>query len=271
MSTEQRTINGKPFTQALQELKAPFPYLILDLGNNEALEEEQVYERLDEVLGLNYSFVLTMQPKLETIDQHKHTISCAGFIEIRDDDGLFVARRTQAGGNDVTLRKGTIDPLDMSSDYKKAVTDCFKKVAKSFGVRAKLAEGGQVYKASESPSKKKNAKPEPATNQKKDNKKAGPEGSKPKDSKTEDPNAVNFKLLSKPSSDSKRMKFEVDDGKGNTGELVLWNNTKPKINPEIVQRLNSLEPGVTLMATIKEGEPYHDKRQFYVENILKIA
>jgi len=281
MSSERRTINGKPISDVLTNLKQPFPYLVQDMAGNPALDEEQVYNRLDSVCGLNWSFVLTMQPKIEKLCEKKHTVVCAGFIEIRDDDGQLVCRRGQTGGADVIIPK--TEPKDLSSDFKSAVTDCFKKCAKTFGLRPVLAPGGKTYKNSDEAAKEgynasttntpdatgkvqsnSSAKDAPAA--------AGKEtpAENPQQAKTAD-GAVRYKVTRKGVKDNKKLKLDVVDENGTTGQLVFWNNVQAKIEPELMQKINNAEPGLVLTVTCNEGQAYKNVRQFYVESVLKIA
>lgn len=290
MSSEKttRTINGKSFAEVLNAIKQPFPYLVQDMAGHYALDEEQVYNRLDEVCGLNWSFVFTQQPKIETIGEKKHTVNCSGLIEILDDDGQLVCRRGQSGGSDVIVIKDTTNPKDLSNDYKSAGTDCFKKCAKSYGIRPVLVPGGNVYKNTEEAAKDinkastANAPKHPEkgkgtgnntsgsadkgpSNETGNNNSAGGKESTPTSSD------MQFKVTKQCVRDNKKVKFAVLTSKGEPGELVFWNSIQNKIDSGIMQKINNAEPGMLITADIKEGEAYRGKRQFFVEKVLNIA
>lgn len=257
----KRTINCKTFDECMILLKKPFNYLVEDFAGHPCLSEHQVRERLDNVFGLNYSFVLTKQPNIETIDNIRYTISCTAYLEVRDDNGNFICRRSQAGGTDVVIPSQKTSPMDLSNDDKKAVTDCFKKCAKLFGVRASLLAGGKVYHRGEVfPEENEDAAdPIPPVN-KDDNisTKETPIGE-----------VKVFQLKSAAITDNKKVKFEVVDGEGNAGVLVIWNNKKGKLSPDISKKLATFAPGMRLEVDFKEAPEFKGKRQFVVENILK--
>lgn len=195
-----RLINGKTKEEVINELKRPFtkdqikynhsdqPYVPIDL----------VEERLDSVLGLNWSFKL-MEPikvlplkEINNDGEMKNTINLlgCGILEIWDDDGNLISSRASGNGTEaITLKSGFYK--DISTDYNSAVSYILSKAAKRFGVARTLD-----IKSSSNPA----------------------DGSDSAQIKI-------VELLSKGSENSKMFRFNVRDNLNRDAHMIIWKDS----------------------------------------------
>lgn len=142
----ERTINGKSMKAVLEELKKPFEECVITQKGQSApqyitITKEWYDERLDEVLGLNYNFVITGKPWAEIIGSMRY-ISVQGYISIIDDVGVEVVSRHAIGTANVIITNAELEdngieestPVSYPNAYKTALADLKKKCAKELGV-----------------------------------------------------------------------------------------------------------------------------------------
>jgi len=129
---KERTINGKSFSQVIQELSEKFDQTTTDYIGNVALDIVDVEDRLSNVLGLNFS-VETSSSSLENIFSDSYVLFNA-IITIFDDEGNIVCKRTHVGGRRVSISTKTGKAVEFVNDYKTAFQSAVKKAAKSIGV-----------------------------------------------------------------------------------------------------------------------------------------
>lgn len=250
-----RTINGKSFETVLQELKEPFEYVWLDYNQHKYIPTTEIEKRLEDVLGLNWTFELIDKPEFVRIQEANSKaetikIVCTGCISIFDDNGNLVAKRTQGGGADVIFLKENGKIKDLSSDYKSAITDAEKKCAKAFGV-------GRYLDDKKNDEKKQPYKPDNNTGKGTTTNlpKTGGKGATTNPPKTEGKNTssnssgtttnnaekvVQLKLLSKGKSNTRGLNFAVVDKDGRKGTMIIWKNVELYNNQLKIQKLNNL-------------------------------
>jgi hypothetical protein len=131
-----KTINGKEYTQVLEELKEPFDSAlikILEVSKKPYLPIHVIKERMDQVLGVfGYDFTLSELQIVNSGDEQ--SIIGIGNLQLRNDEGEVVAIRSSSGGCVITKLKQTSKPVKVSNDAESAANDIFKRCAKLFGV-----------------------------------------------------------------------------------------------------------------------------------------
>lgn len=241
-----RTINGKSPADVLKELSVPFEF-VREKETNYYVPSCMIQERLDEVLGLNWSFEPTSKPELTELDQ-KHYFLCDGQISIFDDEGNLFARRSQSGGVEVIIIKGSGKVKNLVDSKKAAVSSCFKKCAEMFGVGRNIAldtNNDKLVKYPVKNSRKNNmnnnhsASGQPGTpDEKKDTKgSSNPKGNE---------NTMSFTVTDKVKITKTFTKVPVKDHvSGKEAVLVFWASFL-KDRPEIKERLSKIEIGEEL-------------------------
>lgn len=153
------TINGKSRAQIQEELCALFDESDFEqhsFTKRHYLPASVIINRLDKVLGLNYSF----EPKELNLWENgsKQNVALIGVITIYDDDGRFVCSRGCGGGHvvicsnsanesenakkdtnveETLLSQSTLkEPVNVANDIEAATKDALKRAAKMFGVGA---------------------------------------------------------------------------------------------------------------------------------------
>ena len=133
---EERTINGKPVSQIVEELATPFPEVKYNTYGFPYVEYETYKERMDMVVGVfNYDYVLS-EKSFTKVGEKSH-ISVIGTLTIHDDVGNVIVTKSAVGGADIILSSGTKEAVKIGNDEKTASHDAFKSCCRMLGVADK--------------------------------------------------------------------------------------------------------------------------------------
>ncbi len=251
-NVRKKTINGKPFSEIQKELHQPFENITTDFRGNDALTIEMVEERLDDVLGFNYSFVLLNEPNLVNIPnlngEPVYFLMGTGVIQVFDDNGQMVCQHTQGGGARITYIDESGAPKDPTNNLQAAISDIKKKCAKNgLGIGRYLTANAK---------KEKNAK-------------RGQQKGKvdrPNNSIAVDESKyVKLKVLSNPTVFRDRIVIMVSNG-ATKCEAVIWDKLTRKLDVEMLGKIHSFTPGETFEA-IYEEKPYEGKMQWRISSL----
>lgn len=256
-----RTINGKTLEEVMRRLKEEFEELITDEKGRPAISYEQLRERLDEVLGLNYSFE-ALNVRLIEVDGKK-AFCGDGLITIKDDDGKIVCKRMHGGGEDIIMAKNGGKSVDLSNDYSRAISTIFKKACKSLSMDDQLQKLRNEDKyVSAQKSKGNNSSKNKSNKNNKDNvrsiddKKAAKEG-----------DMIAQEDYSSSCETSKNFKIKVKkDGK--EGFLLFWKN---QLDEKFIEGIKKIKIGYKFDLSKLEiiEKTYNNELQFHVQ--LKAA
>lgn len=255
MSTN-RTINGKSFKEVQEALKAPFSTVTKSLSGFDALTIEMVEERLDEVLGLNYSFVLTKAPELTNLPSDTGDslffLMGVGEIQVFDDDGNLVARQAQGGGARVIYIDKTGSPKDPTDNLQAAITDIKKKCAKNgLGVGRYLSLDPKSNSAS--PKDKNQRSNNRSQNQ----------------SNNHSINYIQLKVLSNATTFRDRIVYRVSTPDNKKYDAVIWDKVIRKLDDDTSEKVKTFVPGSSFWAEIEE-KLFEGEKQLRV-NSLKVG
>lgn len=263
----KRTINGKPLQQVIKELGEVVDVYGTNYQGHAYLPKDIVDERLDEILGLNYSFELTEKPHLIEMGSKKYFI-CCGIMTIYDDNGDFVAKREAGGGSEIIFPgKGNNDePKDIANDYKSCISSCKVKCAKEFRLGRYLAleakkENLLNYNSEERSDKKKKSNP----------------SSNSTENISSVKQTVKMQLNSKFSSYNSCIKADiVNIDTGEMKKLVIFNKDHEKIGKDIISALTTARIGTRFEAEVVEN--YYQSQneaqyilQKYVKKLQKVG
>jgi stress-induced morphogen len=221
---QNRTINGKNFNEILKELQKPFEKEWFNYEKNSYIPSEHVEQRLDDVLGLNYSFEIVSEPELlqfagkkqtknkQIVDTLIQAYVSIGVISIYDDQGVLVSKRSCGGKKNIITINDLEDTIkDIGNDFKSCITDAFKKCAKAFGV-------GRYLDIKYNKNQGKNISGDNKPDNRGTNNQSQSNDSTANDSTTSE---IKLRLKSKAKSDKKGLTFDVVDGKGRQGTLTV--------------------------------------------------
>jgi|GEM_PF-1313710 len=131
------TINGKTLKQIREELLADFPESVLKENENNHsyyIPCEAYEQRLNDVVGIfNYNCLTTEGNIHRVADRYVSTATT--LIEILDDDGNIVIRKSHPGGTNVIILgqdagKSQGQPKSLKSDVSAAGSESFKNCCK---------------------------------------------------------------------------------------------------------------------------------------------
>lgn len=267
----KRTINGKPFQTVMGELEQEFAKLTTDAKGNLALPIELVEGRMRSVLAFNFSFEPQYQPQVYELGG-KAAIFVVVKISIFDDEGQLVCSRSHGGGADIIISKGSNSPIDMSADYKSAISDAFKKAALSFGVGSYIkmdAKESKYIASDKGSSAKKQGAADKSANTK----------DEPKPQNSGDDN-VSFTVLELPNEklsngSLSRLEVKVKDQDGREGMLIIWDKAIKNADPKVIDAIKSWKMGEekhvkkSYMPIVEKT--YRGMLQFNVNEIKKVS
>ena len=153
-----RTINGKTLQKVLEELAVPLELMGVK-GDQVYYPTYMIRDRFDEVCGLNWSFVMTSEQNLVSLDGESAFVG-TGKIILSDDEGHVVSERSASKGATIKYLKPKKDkkddkdkeemavqepiepvrPLNIGNDSASCTTQIFKKCAEAFGIGKDLAQ-----------------------------------------------------------------------------------------------------------------------------------
>jgi len=271
MEMKVRTINGKTFDEVQKLLDERFELLVKDsTGNFLTPSIEIVEEKLNQILGLNYSFKLTKDPELVTLFGIPSYVG-SGEIQLHDDEGNFVCSRSQGGGTNVVLIdvKDKFDPegnpvkkpKDLSNDYKIAVTDIMKKCAQALGLGLYLL-------------KEKNISMNKYVDTSNFNTDRG-RGQNSRSTDGDQPVSLTgnyFVAAGAGRIAGRAFRLPVKDSSGRMGEFVLWESLFSNLGTGVLACLKNIKTGGTINADVTK-DTSRNSLQFIVTKAesLKIA
>lgn len=131
-----KTINGKPYAEALKALQAPFQeesFSILESFNQTYIPCEEIQNRFDSVLGVfGYDFTCSELQLIQNGSQQNFIV--IGTLTIKNDDGETVVSRSCPGGCTIIYPTNSDTPSKVSNNAETVAKDSFKRCAKMFGV-----------------------------------------------------------------------------------------------------------------------------------------
>lgn len=248
----ERTINGEPLKEVLEELKKPLDLVGKDYEGNFYLPKDLVDEKLDEILGLNYDFEIIGEPKL-IIEGSKKFFVGAGKMTIKDDDGRIVAVRTAGGSSQVIFKKNSTEPKDIGNDFQSCISSIKKKCAKEFGLGRYLSldiskAKCQTYDSNSAPRRSNNG---------------------PNSKNSNEPREVVVTLNSNFSSNKSFYKAEVTTEKGEKRALVIWKDRVADIGEPKVRKTTKYAPNTQLKIKAIESQ-YKDEKQYILIDIIGV-
>lgn len=272
----ERLINGKPFATVRKELEAPFTHLVNDgTGKYLSVSIEQVEERLNSVLGFNYSFVPVGELKLNNING-RYSLTGLGIITIRDDNGGIVCTMCQGGGCDVILIdkvKGEINDekvsKDLSSDYKSAMSDIKKKCAEGLGVGAYVKMQAKIRNNKFVAVDERGERVNSATLGTSVSSGTNSNSSRVNNSNNTEPDSIVVQVQGKPVCRGKAIRIPGQLPGGKVCEILVWESLFAE-NPDIRQKLLQVKQGNRLSAKATIGEE-QGKTQVKVSDINSIT
>lgn len=77
---------------------------------------------------------------IDSIEVIGNTVVCVGSVSLTTDTGEII-KISQAGGSEIKCKKGTDKIIDISDDYKSAITDMVKKCLSEIGIAHDVYSG----------------------------------------------------------------------------------------------------------------------------------
>ncbi|WP_113675747.1 hypothetical protein [Vallitalea guaymasensis] len=227
MQNNNRTINGQPFNQVMKEFRKNFAYSDFkkDFMGRKYIPIDKVVDRLNKVLGLNYSF------EIKTIQHvqigNNHAFIPTAIFAIVDDNGKLITKTSSTKGKNVifpTIKQGNkripdySNPKDIADDAASAGSMALKKCCKNLGMPITDTQCDQEP---------------PVDNQK----------------------VYNLTINSAFSTSNKCIKVNVINRDTNkTRDLIIWNNQKATLGEDRISKMLKCRVGTAFEAYVEETE-----------------